>query len=251
MLWRLLVAAAVVGTAFTSSFHPTIVGGVEAERGEFPYIVSLRVGSSHFCGGQLISPGWVLTASHCIISGFQSRVTVSVGAHSLIELAPETFRVERVMKHPSYINGQVDFDFALVKIAGESAYDPIAMNGDRTELVDLDDKTAITAGWGTTYENGNLARNLRKVEVPIVSQDRCRLAYPGSITDRMICAGLEEGGKDSCQGDSGGPLIVKDYDGTPILVGMVSWGEGCARAHKYGVYSRVSEAVEWIHSVID
>jgi trypsin len=85
---------------------------------------------------------------------------------------------------------------------------------------------------------------LQKVEVPFVSKTACLKAY-ADVTDRMICAGLDTGGKDSCQGDSGGPLIARngsDY----TLVGVVSWGEGCARPNKYGVYSNVSAVTPWI-----
>merc|ERR1739842_270535 len=80
------------------------------------------------------------------------------------------------------------------------------------------------SGWGTTSSGGSLARPLMKVDVPVVSDDDCRGAYGQSdITDSMICAGLEAGGKDSCQGDSGGPFMCGNQ-----LSGVVSWGYGCA-----------------------
>jgi secreted trypsin-like serine protease len=62
----------------------------------------------------------------------------------------------------------------------------------------------------------------------------------------MICAGLDVGGKDSCQGDSGGPLLVRDNQDRAMLVGVVSWGEGCARPNKYGIYSKVDSVSDWI-----
>ena len=89
---------------------------------------------------------------------------------------------------------------------------------------------------------------LQKVNVPLVSKAACndKAAYGGDITDTMLCAGYKSGGKDSCQGDSGGPLVVTDANGETVLAGVVSWGEGCARANKYGIYSKVSSAISWI-----
>lgn len=82
-----------------------------------------------------------------------------------------------------------------------------------------------------------------KVSVPVTDRETCRSQYgAGEITDNMVCAGLDEGGKDACQGDSGGPLV--DEQGT--LVGVVSWGQGCAQAGFSGVYARVGSFVEWI-----
>lgn len=91
---------------------------------------------------------------------------------------------------------------------------------------------------------------MRELDVPIVSREvaNAKNAYDGEIDETMIAAGYAEGGKDSCQGDSGGPLINRE---TRTLIGVVSFGEGCARAHKYGIYSNVSNANEWITGVMN
>ena len=101
---------------------------------------------------------------------------------------------------------------------------------------------AIAAGWGLTAEGTEVSNILRQVTVQIVSNQVCNglAAYSGAITDRMVCAGFPEGGKDSCQGDSGGPLMVPDGQGGYFQAGVVSWGEGCGRPNKFGVYTRVS-----------
>ena len=79
--------------------------------------------------------------------------------------------------------------------------------------------------------------------MPTVNQKECNKAYSdfGGVTDRMLCAGYQQGGKDACQGDSGGPLVA---DGK--LVGVVSWGYGCAQAGYPGVYSRVAVVRDWV-----
>ena len=248
MKWRvLLVFCLLASLAFSEK--PLIVGGVEAERGEFPYIVSLQM-NSHFCGGSLIAKNWVLTAAHCIYTpSVVTRGKVLIGVHSLREPAPEVFAIKQAIKHPRYQErNQFDYDFALIELSGESAFDPVMLNGKDME-VDLEG-ISTTAGWGTTKESGPISQVLMKVDVPLIEQSKCEAAYPGNILDTMVCAGLDEGGKDSCQGDSGGPLVVETELGDHLLVGVVSWGYGCARPGKYGVYSRVSSAVEWIQSVI-
>ena len=221
-----------------------IVGGVEAAKGEFPFIVSLR-GSygGHFCGGSLIKKDWVLTAAHCVPAGIK---TVVAGLYDQSQnQGVEKLAVDKVISHPDYNKQPQDYDYALVHLKTPSKFAPIALN--KTEISGKVD--FITAGWGYTEENGEIPNILRKVTVPFVSAETCSAAYPDSITDRMLCAGLEEGGKDSCQGDSGGPLLVGS-GAKQTLAGVVSWGEGCARPKKYGVYSKVSAAITWIESVI-
>merc|ERR1711997_649070 len=105
-------------------------------------------------------------------------------------------------------------------------------------------------GWGTTSEGAlGLPNVLHKVSVPVVSDEDCNASYGASgyaVADSMICAGLPEGGKDSCQGDSGGPFFSNESPETRELLGIVSWGIGCARAGYPGVYTEVSHFVEWI-----
>ncbi|RYZ83326.1 MAG: serine protease [Proteobacteria bacterium] len=225
-----------------------IVGGTDAIIGEFPYIVSLQMdGFGHFCGGSLIKKNWVLTAAHCVGENISH---ISIGLHNLkLTGGTEAIAVKRIIPHPGYVEGGIDYDFALIELAADSAYAPVGLN--TTELnVPLTGvpMMATVAGWGFTKDTSyTIPDILQKVEVPLVAQDVCNKAYNGNITDRMICAGyVDVGGKDSCQGDSGGPLITKSVDGVSTLIGVVSWGEGCAEAGHPGVYSKVSAASQWI-----
>jgi trypsin len=106
------------------------------------------------------------------------------------------------------------------------------------------DGVGVVAGFGRLTEGSSAKPQvLQAAHVNIMSQTACKAAYPGSITDRMLCAGLPNGGKDACQGDSGGPIYGKDSN---TLKGIVSWGSGCARPGKPGVYTRVSQVRSWL-----
>lgn len=222
-----------------------IVGGSEAEKNEFPFIVSLQSrGGSHFCGGSLIKKNWVLTAGHCT-SASDVPGRIMIGVHDQRDTGKaETFSAARVIRHPDYNRETIDYDFALIELRGESAFEPIELNTAELKSPGTD---LTVAGWGVLREGDwNTADRLQKVDVPYVSSAQCASAYPNQITDRMLCAGFDQGGKDSCQGDSGGPLIIKS-GAKNVLAGVVSWGEGCARANKYGVYSKVKSVLEWIN----
>ena len=219
-----------------------IVGGVQAAKGEFPFIVSLRSSyGSHFCGGSLIKKNWVLTAAHCVEGGYLKGV--AIGLNNQADTAGvEKFTVLQIVKHPQWNANTMENDFALVKLSADSTYAPIALNAKEiTSKVDF-----VTAGWGTTSEGGGVSKNLMKVTVPFVDKQTCLKAY-SDVTDSMICAGYPQGGKDSCQGDSGGPLMM-GTGSARVLAGVVSWGEGCARPNKYGVYSKVNGALNWINA---
>jgi trypsin len=231
---------------------PKIVGGQNAIQSEFPYIVSLRSGSfGHFCGGSLIAANWVLTAAHCVEGGSVDEVWIGMLDQKNTD-GVEKIKPTKIIAHEKYNSSTMDSDFALIQLSQNSSYKPVALN--EVEITVSEDAAAaqimaITAGWGTLNEGSQtLPDVLQKVTVPLVSQTACndKSAYGGDITDTMLCAGFKSGGKDSCQGDSGGPLVVTNATGETVLAGVVSWGQGCARANKYGIYSKVSAGLSWI-----
>lgn len=149
--------------------------------------------------------------------------------------------------HEGFQSRTLDYDFALLKIDSEIAFGngtaSIRYHG-QDEVVTVGEMLRVS-GWGVSYDPKDDPSALRAVSVPKVDQDLCdeQLSRPPlEITDRMLCAGYEEGGQDACNGDSGGPLVNEDG----ILVGVVSWGRGCAKPNVPGVYSRVASCSEWI-----
>jgi len=156
--------------------------------------------------------------------------------------------VAEIVIHPNYIPLRYNRDVALWRL-DEPIYDipllPLDVDGDHEA-----NGTMLTViGWGATREGGSGSDVLLEVDVPVVDQATCNDNYNGGITEFMICAGYEEGGKDACQGDSGGPLFYQGADG-PLQVGIVSWGSGCARPELPGVYTRISSVADWILDTI-
>ena len=140
-------------------------------------------------------------------------------------------------------------DIALIKLKLPAAGRVIALV-DASATMQVGQPLEVT-GWGATEEGGGGSNDLLKASVPYADTAVCNApaSYNGGVRPSMMCAGYSEGGVDSCQGDSGGPLVWRTPDG-PVLVGVVSFGDGCARKLKYGVYTRVSAYRDWIDRAI-
>merc|ERR1719225_972877 len=234
-----------------------IVGGEEAADGEFPWQVSLRtigaIGSTHFCGGSIIDKDWILTAAHCCAGQIPATMHVVAGGIKLnnFENEEEPRNIDHIIGHPNYASATITNDACLLKLKESLEWTdfvkPIALPAAGQDTPAGTECTVT--GWGTLNEGGfGLPNVLHKVTVPVVSDEDCNESYSGngySVADSMICAGLPEGGKDSCQGDSGGPFIAGE-PGSEELIGIVSWGIGCARKGSPGVYTEVSFFVDWI-----
>ena len=149
--------------------------------------------------------------------------------------------------HPAYKGApSYENDLTLIKLKLPPTGRVIPIASAASTSIPFSQPLEVT-GWGATSENGPGSDVLLKATVPYVPTEVCNAgdSYNGRIRDGMICAGEREGGIDSCQGDSGGPLVWRTADG-PVLVGVVSFGDGCARKLKYGVYTRVSAYRDWI-----
>ncbi|XP_043231491.1 trypsin-1-like [Amphibalanus amphitrite] len=234
-----------------------IVGGVETEVREYPWQAGLvSAGDSWiWCGGTVINDRYVLTAAHCTVGRSADRLEVLLGEHAMFLADGERrVAVAAVTEHPRYRSvDTTGYDFSLLRLAQQLDFGAL---GGRVapaclptggEFVGVE---AIVSGWGTTSAGGPQPDALHEVTVRTQSNAQCSAAYR-QINPSMLCAAVSGGGKDACQGDSGGPLVT-EVAGRYSLIGVVSWGIGCARPDYPGVYARVTAAADWIrHNTAD
>ncbi|XP_064099771.1 transmembrane protease serine 9-like [Macrobrachium nipponense] len=226
-----------------------IVGGVETEVNEYPWQVAIVYAgtSSVFCGGSLLNDRIVVTAAHCILAIYNSNIIAEVllGAHNLSTPTGTQQRTAIAASgyHANYNASTFDHDIGYLLLSSSvllsERVKPVCLPD---VLKDYSGYQAVTSGWGTLSEGGPQPIVLNEVDVPILTNEACSQSYNGWVTSNMICAGYASGGKDSCQGDSGGPLVVDD-SGRWVLVGITSWGNGCARPGNPGVYTRVTRYI--------
>jgi serine protease 56 len=239
------------GCGVATKQFPKITGGRPADPQEYPWmaaLISSRKAKGAFCGGVLITDRHVLSAAHCSNRIRIQDLFVRLGEYSF-EAANETrsrdFRVEEIRQHVDFDMATYENDIAILKILRAAVFNsyiwPICMPplGDKWE-----GKKAIVVGWGTQFFGGPHSDILMEVTVPVWNNTHCQSKYAHRILETVICAG--ETGLDSCQGDSGGPLMVQLPNNRWTVVGIVSWGVRCGEEDHPGIYTRVSEYIQWI-----
>ncbi len=245
-----------------------IVGGNDAESGDYPWLVELSNG----CGGSLIDRQIVLTAAHCTDGQSASSLTIRHG--SLDSGAGTVAQIADVVQHPDYgsvvgdgescgflgigsraRSGLIN-DVSLLVLDEPISAATISLLND-SSLADGPDDTAVIAGWGSTAGRDDCERNpvyptlMQEAEVKIFSDNGCsgdgKRYRQRFRNDQMVCAGVSGGGVDTCQGDSGGPLMVRSGS-EYLLTGVVSYGDGCAQDGVPGVYAQLNSGAlrSWV-----
>ncbi|XP_046390189.1 uncharacterized protein LOC124158856 [Ischnura elegans] len=253
--------------------QPKVTGGKDFQIGPIPWQASLRVRtgpakSVHWCGAVVLSPQLALTAGHCVQDYAKEAYIIRVGDYDskLDEGTEQEVPIAEVYIHEDFNKGPyLNNDIALLKLKAPPGIHfsdkvhgvclPKAEEGDGGEWGRSPGVECVISGWGSVGRGGSgFSRTLRSAVIPLLNQSVCRAEHvygDKAIGAGMGCAGsLLEGGADSCQGDSGGPLVCFDKGNKPVLYGITSWGQGCGRANKPGVYSRVSYYRSWMDKKI-
>ncbi|XP_019904178.3 suppression of tumorigenicity 14b isoform X2 [Esox lucius] len=236
--------------------HSRIVGGQDSSEGEWPWQVSLHVQGSHVCGASIISDRWLVTAAHCVQDNVEVKYSQPQQWEAYLGLLVQSQsnkwtvkkNLKQIIQHPGYNKDSYDNDIALMELDSPVELSqniwPVCLPSATHDFPP--GKSVWITGWGDTMELGFAASILQKAEVRIINSTVCETLMEGQTTPNMMCAGVLEGGVDACQGDSGGPLSFIETSGNVFLAGVVSWGDGCARRNKPGVYTRVTKYRDWI-----
>ncbi|XP_075763043.1 trypsin-like isoform X1 [Pelodiscus sinensis] len=242
---QLLILTMLGAGAAVRKIH--VIGAKPCIPGSRPFQAALMKHGQIHCGGSLIDRKWVLTAAHCNKDIWS--VLVYLGDYNLkTNEGTEQIRgVKNIIVHPGYNSRLQDKDFMLLELD-----EPAELNSNvstislATQCLAPGTKCTVS-GWGTvTTPKKTFPKKLQCAEIYSISQDSCKERYRGLITENMLCAGVEQGGRSSCQGDSGGPLVCEG-----MLQGVVSWGTPiCAQRGLPGVYANVCKAIQWVRDTI-
>ena len=240
--------------------------------GAWPWLVSLyiladkRSRPEFVCGAALVGDCWILTAAHCLYGRKALHWFVVLGNSDrhINEGTETTYIVIKILIHPKYNPQTLEFDVALLMIGCKVSYSPFVKkiclpNCTSDQYLYRPGTQCTVAGWGATDLDSDsstfrLSTHLKHFQLPIADLQRCQNSSTFAITDSFICAGDATGQKGVCKGDSGGPLFCERKDGAGwVVVGVVSWGEGCKEAYKYDIFTHLchKEICIWIRQQMD
>uniref|UniRef100_A0A8C9JXK2 HGF activator n=1 Tax=Panthera tigris altaica TaxID=74533 RepID=A0A8C9JXK2_PANTA len=244
-----------------SFLRPRIIGGSSSLPGSHPWLAAIYIGND-FCAGSLVHTCWVVSAAHCFSnSPRRESVLVVLGQHFFNQTTDvtQTFGIEKYIPYPMYsVFNPSDHDLVLIRLKKKG--DRCAVRSQFVQPICLPDPSSPfpaghkcqIAGWGHQDENvSGYSSSLREALVPLVADHKCSSpeVYGADSSPHMLCAGYFDCKSDACQGDSGGPLAC-EKNGLAYLYGIISWGDGCGRLNKPGVYTRVASYVDWINDRI-
>ena len=247
-------ATSAVLAMVAASPSSAVVGGSDAAPGEFPSVAEITFGVFS-CTGTLIDPTHVLSAGHCAnptsevfaapVAWPTPLIDVRIGSNKVGE--GERVPVSSVAITPDYFGLRNSRnDLSILTLSRPSVHAPTQVAGAGERSIWSPGVLATIAGWGNTSAEGEeFPDTLQKAQVPITTDEYCESRYSDDEgydfdPETMVCAGYPQGGVDTCQGDSGGPLFA-DAGGVRRVVGVTSWGSGCAQEGFPGVYARVAD----------
>jgi len=224
-----------LAAAVPAAASPRVVGGERASIVEFPWVVYLTDATGfQFCGGTVVAATKVLTAAHCMADQRADNLRVVVGREDKQITDGRVVTATSVQVAKGYRGDPTGgSDGAVITLSRKVNVPPLPLAKDAA--VYQAKAMGLVLGWGRTAESGEGSRYLMQASVPLVADATCGKSYPEYRATAMVCAGYAQGGVDTCQGDSGGPLEMNGE-----LIGITSFGEGCARPGYYGVYTRVA-----------
>jgi chymotrypsin len=239
-----------------------IVGGGEALKYAYPWMVALLIDNKHFCGGSLINKRYVLTAAHC--TDRASQITMLLGTHNLkankdIEDGRKVINITResIFQHPEYNGNTITYDISLLRLPEDVTFTdrirPVCLPNRNHIPRFYEDVPTKVSGWGKPADNSaGVSPVLKEADVKVMPNNQCRVAFRGIVTGNLICISTTPKAS-PCKGDSGGPLMVKQMSKSGeeyyMQLGIVSFGSlTCERAFPVG-FTRVSAFLDYINEI--
>ncbi|NXD83711.1 FA10 factor, partial [Halcyon senegalensis] len=203
-----------------------------------------------FCGGTILNEYFILSGAHCVNHSKDLHVVVGMVDKEKEEPRRTTHRVEKIISHAEFDAETFDSDIALLKLKepitfSEGVVPACLPEEDFANDILMNQTFGIVSGFGNMFERAEPVKRMKVLKIPYVDRDTCKLTLHNQVTENMFCAGYDKDGKDVCQGDGGGPHITQ-YNGTYFVTGIISWGEGCGKQGKYGVYTNLSKFLPWV-----
>lgn len=249
ILHTLLIRLLAVAAAAQELSEERIINGESIDIQEVPWQVALNKDFKGYCGGSIMSDRIILTAAHCLEGRLPVDLTVRAGSN-YVEHGGQLVNVQDFKIHKDYKNTPQALynDVGVVILAEPLIFGPGVRSINLAQENPKNGESALVTGWGLLYDSTKhiVPRDLQGVYVAILDRKTCletSIFTPSEVTDDMICASSPD--KDACSGDSGGALVVNG-----IQVGIVSWGEGCARYGLPGIYASAVSYHTWIQDAI-